>query len=301
MKGEHSAKINDGDPMTITCKGIKLFDGEVTGLEPVYDHNLPSRITIRALNKMHRLTRGRKSRTFEQQTDQQIVQTLAGEAGLSAECDSDPTIVYDHVYQHNQTNLEVIRQRAARINFEIRVVGSTLYFKKRGQDDGAASLEWGGGKPGSIERFRPRISGANQVGKVICRGWNPITKKEIIGTATSGPEYGGTLGAGLMGNVVSYQTDRPIFTKDEADAAAKGMLREHQMRYITGEALTLGNPSLKARMRVTIDVNDPKFNGDYYVFTARHRYIHSVGGADGVAHREAGYRTMLRVHKDAEK
>jgi hypothetical protein len=80
-----------------------------------------------------------------------------------------------------------------------------------------------------------------------------------------------------------------------------GMLREHQMRYITGEALTLGNPKLKARMKVNIDVNDPKFNGPYYVFTARHRYIHSVGGADGVAHREAGYRTVLRVHKDAER
>src|SRR5262249_23299490 len=121
------------------------------------------------------------------------------------------------------------------------------------------------------------------------------------GGKAASPEFGGKLGSDYAVDAVeTVQTDVPVFLQEEADAIAEAILRERQMQYITGEVLTGGNPELKARQKVNIKVNDPKFDGPYYVVRARHRYVHDVAGLGGVAHREAGYRTLLRVKKDAE-
>ena len=56
--------------------------GEVVGLEPTTRAARRSRITIRAMNKLHRLLRKRKSITFTDKTDQQIL--LAGRRGCRA-------------------------------------------------------------------------------------------------------------------------------------------------------------------------------------------------------------------------
>src|SRR5204863_7769278 len=81
---------------------------------------------------------------------------------------------------------------------------------------------------------------------------------------------------------------------------AKAMLKEKQMQFITGEALTAGIPELKAGHTVEIKVNDPRFDGKYYVDSVRHRFVHSVAGIGGVAHREAGFRTYMHVMRDSQ-
>src|SRR5437868_4982921 len=65
VRGHQSANATVGDPLEVAAGTTTIFKGEVTGLEPVYDMSSPSRCTVRALNRMHRLARGRKSRTFE--------------------------------------------------------------------------------------------------------------------------------------------------------------------------------------------------------------------------------------------
>ena len=295
IKGERSQQTKEGTAFTVTADGKKLFEGEVTGIEPVFDHNMPTRVAVRGLNKMHKLTRGRKSRTFEKMTDQDIVKKVASESGLSAQCDGDPAIKHDHVYQHNQTDLEFILQRAKRIDFEVRVEGSKLLFQKRKTDGSGTKLVWGDGD-GELERFRPRISGANQVKKVVVHGWDPKKKEKIVGEASMSVELGGQQ---PKAEAETVETERPVYSKEEADALAKSILKDRQMNYVTGEALTLGNPALKAGTTVDIDVHDPKFDGKYYIKSCVHRYIHSVAGVDGVAHREAGYRTLLKLRRDS--
>src|SRR5262249_1909505 len=151
--------------LEVTAGGTAIFKGEITGLEPTYDHDLPSRVTVRALNRMHRLARGRKSRTFEGMTDQDIVTKICQEAGLSASCDAQTKIKHDHVYQGNQTDLEFIRQRAARLDYEVLVDDKQLFFRKRQTDkDSGLKLSFGG-TDSTLVRFKPRLSTANQVAK----------------------------------------------------------------------------------------------------------------------------------------
>src|SRR4051794_5977989 len=81
-----------------------IYKGEIVGLEPVYRGGEPQRISIRAMNKMHRLLRKRVSRTFTDKTDQQILTQVAQDAGLTLDWKHEKSITYKHVYQHNQSN-----------------------------------------------------------------------------------------------------------------------------------------------------------------------------------------------------
>jgi hypothetical protein len=69
-----------------------FFKGEIVGIEPVFKARGDSRVVIRAFNKMHRMLRGTKSKTFQNQSDQDIVSSIVGAHGLSAQCGSDPKI-----------------------------------------------------------------------------------------------------------------------------------------------------------------------------------------------------------------
>ena len=150
-----------------------VFKGEVVGVEPIYDSRAPARVHIRGLNRLHRLARGRKSQTFEKMTDQDIVTRICQKAGLKAVCYGDPAIKHDHVYQHNLTDLEFIRMRAARLDFEVGGRPDPLFPQARRQ--GFRRQARSGRDGSALERFSPRMSSAQQVEvKVIVRGWDPV-------------------------------------------------------------------------------------------------------------------------------
>src|SRR5512143_2038131 len=50
-----------------------VFKGEIAGLEPTYEAGGETHCLVRAFSKLHRLSRGKKSKTFEKQTDADIV------------------------------------------------------------------------------------------------------------------------------------------------------------------------------------------------------------------------------------
>src|SRR5207245_9175661 len=101
--------------------GAAVFKGEVVGIEPVFDAGGESRVVVHAFNRLHRLTHGRKTRTFERQTDAEIVATIAGEHRLIPAPSPDLHERYAAVFQHDQTDLEFLLQRAARTDCEIFV------------------------------------------------------------------------------------------------------------------------------------------------------------------------------------
>src|SRR5438128_4300642 len=57
IKGERTGKTNPLDPLVIQSDEGPLFQGEVVGMEPTYDHTQPARVQVRGLNKMHKLAR----------------------------------------------------------------------------------------------------------------------------------------------------------------------------------------------------------------------------------------------------
>ncbi len=306
---KYTVDLNLGDSIEVSIAETgggttkTIFKGEIVGLEPCYESGGETHVLVRAVNRMHRLSRGKNSKTFEKKTDADIVRAIASTYGLSPQISGDVNIQYDHVYQHHQTDLEFLLTRARRINYELFVDDTTLTFRKRDVSVGAAmTLKLGAqndseGKP--LQKLQLRLSSANQVTAVKVRAWDPTTNKEIIGNASS---LAKTLGSksGADASKASFQGgshkatyDVPVSSQEEADAIAKSLLEDHALDYITGEATCKGNPDMKAGIMVAVTGTDTRFDGSYYVKGAVHKYTHKSGGT-------GGYTTVLKVSRNAE-
>ena len=304
-------KVSIGDKLEITAgeSKVSVFKGEVSGIEPVYKANGENVIIVRAFNRLHRLLRGTKSRTFLNQSDQDIVTQVAGDHNLIPKCGDKTKIPHEHVYQHNQTDLEFLRTRAARIGYEVWVDGDDLYFDAPDNaKDSGIKLRYGDAKTSVekdqvfLKRFSPRMSSAAVVDEVTVRGWDPLKKQEIVAVAKPRASKLGTTNASdakkNFGNVSTFEVDHPIFSPEEAQAIADAKLAESMMGYLTGDGDCRGTPEIRPGVVITITVNpdqpEDRFNGKYMVAGASHRYSHAKFGDTG------GYVTSFRVNRDAE-
>lgn len=296
------AKLGDSVDVKIGQAGAAgeyIFRGEVVGIEPVFEATGQTRVVIRAFNRLHRLTRGRKSRTYEKMSDGDIVKKIAGEYSLSAKCDSKVNIKHDHIYQHNQSDLEFVLQLAARIDYEVMVENTDLIFRPRDvSKDSGITLEWS--NPDSdyvIESFCPRLSSAGQVQEVNVRGWDPVKKEAVVGKATApasklGSSDGPSAAQTPFSKRFYYDVDIPIATVEEANAIAKAKLEEISLNYITGDGVCFGDPMIKSGTVVTLKCKDKRFDGKYYLLGVSQRFTR--GGSD-----KGGYRTCIRVRRNA--
>ena len=191
-----------------------LIEGEVTSIEAVCA-DLQVQTVVRGYDKAHRLQRTRKTRTFLNQTDGDIVRKIAADAGLQTDAVDDPGIAHAHVAQVNQTDWDFLAQRAAELAYEVGMVGGKLYFRKAsGPDSGglgglasaaAGALGAGGGltfKDNLIE-FHPRLSAGNLTPDVEVRIWDPDQAKVVVGssgTSTRTAALGGTDPSALAGS-----------------------------------------------------------------------------------------------------
>ena len=286
--------------------GTSIYTGEVVGLEPSIKGGDKSTISIRAYNKLHRLLRIRKSTTFADMTDEQILQQVVGDAGLALEWQHETSITYKHVYQHNQTNLEFLRTRAARMGCHVWCVGSTVFCKQIDLQQAPSvevKMQEATGDGGlQLRSFTPRMNGAQVAKKMTVKGWNPETKSLITGEYEAQASRLGSQSAyeacGDHGKEEGFTVDQPIWGQDEAIALAKAKLIDQNLTFITGDAECIGDPKFEIGKVIKLTVNtenaNDTFNGRYYVMGLTMRY--TPGGKD----KGGGFVTNLRLARDAQ-
>ncbi|MBN1318102.1 MAG: VgrG-related protein [Anaerolineales bacterium] len=270
----------------------KIFDGEITALEPELNPATPI-LQIRAYDRGHRLHRGRRQSTFVNSTDSDIAQQVAGNAGLQTDAGSTSE-VFDHVWQNNQTDWELLQERAHRIGYSCYVEESKLCFKER-EPQGEVALEWGM----TLTRFRPRLSTSGQVEKVVVKGWDPSKKESISEEVTNGrrqPEIGesrpgGQVAQSAFGSAGEMViVDRPIHSVNEAKSMAQSIADELSGNFVRADGEALGNPNIKAGCNVNVSAVGDRFSGKYYVTRATHTY--TPGGRYTVNFNVTGQRSL---------
>jgi phage protein D len=278
-----------GEPATV-------FTGEIVGIEPIFDTRSRCRVVLRAFNKLHLLARGKKSLAYINVTDKDIVDKICQAHSLTPDYGTaPPTVHYEHVYQHNQTDLELLRLRAARIGYELSVVDTKLCFRKR--DDADSGIKLDVGAADGLEGFFPRLSTTGQVAEVRVRAYDAHQKQEIVASARPpgrsklGEKLGTTIATRKGAGVTVFECDAPVETREQAEALAASLLRERMMSFVTGRAWLRGNPAIRVGIVVTICAHDRKFDGKYYVVAVKHRYVHE--GARN------GFTTEFQFRRDA--
>jgi phage protein D len=252
-----------------------VIKGEITAIEPHYSDDYVATLTVRGYDRSHRLNRGKKTSAFIQMKDSDIVSKIAREASLTPSVDATTT-VHPQVIQDARTDLAFLHERAHRNGFEFFVDDKTLYFRKPKGTRGTVSLAWGQ----ELRSFSPRLSVAGQVNEVVVKGWDPVTKQAVMGTATASAIVT-KLGVGKSGGQLAQQAfstaqhivvHRGVRTQGEAEVVAQSILDDINAGAVEAEGLAFGNPGIVAGKKVTLSKLGTRFSGTYLVTSARHVY-----------------------------
>ena len=259
------SKEGDGEALT-------LIKGEITSLEPRFEPGKTGELVVRGYHKSHRLLRDIKSRTFVNQKDSQIAETMAGEAGLSAQVDATTT-TYKYLAQHNQSNLAFLMQRAWRIGYECFVDEGKLYFRKPPTSGPVVTLKYGE----DLLSFHPRMTLAEQVGTVEVHGWDPDKQQAIVGVANNGALYprigeskDGKAWSNNFGAAKYVVVDQPVVDQAEANKIAEARFNEISGGFVEAEGVAFRRPDIKAGTYAKLENVGTRFSGDYLVTSAQH-------------------------------
>jgi len=250
-----------------------ILEGEITAIETEFTSKSQAPMIIRGYDVSHRLHRGRYNRSFQNITDSDLVKQITSEVGISPGTITPTTIVHDYVFQENQTNMEFLRERAARMGFELYVQDGKLNFRQPTQDQ-SLSLTW----LEDIHNFHVRVTSAEQVASVEVRGWDYTTKQPIVSTAnteqiitTTDNDKGSKSSTKFNSQPKMIVVDQPVFTTNEAETIAQSLCNELGGEFVYADAKSEGNPAIRTGRVVALkDLGN--YSGSYYVTETRHLF-----------------------------
>src|SRR6202035_3676741 len=198
--------VNIGSTVTIKMTppggtAVTLIKGEVTGFEAEYDAT-QLRTILRGYDLSHRLHRGRNTQTYKNVTDSDIARQVAGNASLPIGTIDSTSVTYDHVSQPNQFDWAFLKSRAREIGYEMGMDSDgKFYFRQPIQASSAPQTGDYQSHTDTLQlvfgddliEFRPRVTSAEQVSTVKVRGWDPVQKQAVIGSASAA-----TVAAGIQ-------------------------------------------------------------------------------------------------------
>lgn len=282
--------LDFGKDFQIKIERDEIFNGKITALEANFPEAQSPEITVLAEDTLQNLRMTRRTRTFEDVSDSDIFNKIAGEHSLTASIDvSSPT--YKVVAQVNQSDLAFLRERARAIDAEIWIKDKTLNVKtrsKRGQDK--LSLKYGA----QMREFCVIADLANQRTSVVAAGWDVSAKEAVKHEAQASiisSELGGdTSGISILKQAFGERKESIVhavpLNSQEAQYAAESFLKTTARQFVVGRGIAEPDAKLRVGAFVELDGLGKLFNGKYYVAEIAH-----------IFDNEKGFRTEFRAER----
>jgi phage protein D len=262
-------------------QAVQVFKGRITAIEADYPQEGGSQVLVLAEDKLQALRMTRRTRSFEDVSDEDVIEQIANEHSLTPQLDlNGPT--YKALTQVNQSDLAFMRERARSINAELWVQDTTLYAKSRtNRNAGTIDLSYGA----NLLSFTVLADLAHQCTELGVAGWDVENKDGIEETADdnaiSAELNGDTSGSSILQQAFASRKERIVhtvpFTVEEARAVAQARYRERARRFVTGTGLADGNTGIRVGAVVNLTRLGSLFNGKYYVVRVRHSYDRTYG------------------------
>lgn len=290
--------LDFGKEITVTLGAgdgeAEVFKGRISAIEGQFMTGEPPQIVVLAEDAAQALRQTRRTRTFEDVSDQQVFEQIANDHSLQPDIDLN-TPTYAVIAQLNQSDLAFLRERARRMAAEIWIEGNTLYVKRRSnrqQNSDQLTLALNRG----LLEFSVIADTANQYTKVVVSGWDVQNKERIDYEATdsvlSSELAGATSAASIVKDAFGDRTDRiaqqmPL-TSDETQAIAEASFRAQARRFVVGTGKARGDARIRVGRAISLQGLGSLFNGTYYVCEVQHCFSRHPGG---------GYSTEFVVER----
>lgn len=272
------------------ARGV-VFDGRITGIEAHYPADRPPELTVLAEDRFQDLRMTRRTRTFEDVTDRDVVERIANAHSLRTDLDLEgPT--YRVLAQLNQSDLAFIRDRARSVDATVKVEGDTLVAKKQGGGNGGDEITLTY-LEGLIE-FSVLADLARQRTALTVAGWDVSAKEEVAHEATvsaiQSELNGFDSGADLLEQAFGTRVERIVHAapgnQEQARYLAESEFRRVSRTFVQGAGTAEGDARIKVGARVTLRGLGDLFEGRYSVTAVEHTF-------DLVS----GFRTRFHVER----
>ncbi|MDQ1639066.1 MAG: uncharacterized protein QOF62_2405 [Pyrinomonadaceae bacterium] len=267
-----------------------IFEGKIMGLEASFPTGRSPEIRVLAEDRFQDLRMTRRTRTFSDVTDADVISQVANDHGLSPSVSvNGPT--YKVLAQVNQSDLAFIRERARTIDAEVWMSGSTLNAKSHSsRDAGTLQMTYGN----QLRGFTVLADLAMQRTSVFVNGWDVSSKSGLQYEATdsviSSELSGDTSGVSILQSAFGARKEALVHTvplnSDEAQYEAEAFFKMSARRFVVGHGVAETNATLRVGCKADLQGLGPLFNGKYYVSDVKHRF-------DGVK----GLRSEFRAER----
>ncbi len=285
-------RLRLGRPLAVTLgrpgRRREVFSGTVTAVEGRHGGDGVVEVVVLAEDALQRLRLRRRTRVFEDVTDADVAQRIAGEHGLTADVDGGATS-HPVLVQLGVTDLAFLRERAASFGADLWLDGSRLHLSAR---SGSAELTVTYGV--ELVDLTLRADLAGQSTTVGVAGWDVAAKDAVDETATGSDmeptDTGGTSGWTLLEEAFGERVETVMTTVPLTRAAARALARSafarQSRRFVTGSGTSDGDPRIRVGSRLRLARIGRIFEGDYAVTRTCHHY-------DG----QRGYLTTFDVER----
>ncbi len=268
----------------------RIFDGVVTAMRGEFPGDGTPRLGVLAEDRLQDLRMTRRTRTFEDLTDADIINRIASDHGLRSDVTVDGPS-HRIVAQLNQSDLAFVRRRAMLLNAEIWLDGTTLSVGPR-TDRATEPIVLSYGQ--NLRELTVTGDLVHQRTAVRVSGWDVSAKEAIVGeggaTALAAELGDRTSGPDVLEAAVGPRPEQLAHlapaTLEQATAYAEAEYARLARRFVTGDGIVDGDARIRVGATVELAGVGPLFDGPYAVVETRHLF--DVG---------LGYRTMLSIER----
>lgn len=274
--------IEFGKGFEVTLQDETIFNGRIMGIEASFPEGAPPEINVLAEDRFQDLRMTRRTRTFEDMSDSDVLTQIANDHGLSPGISiSGP--VYKVLAQVNQSDLAFMRERARAVGAELWIEGTTLYAKSR-TDRAGETIDLSHGA--ELREFSVLADLASQRTAVTVSGWDVSAKDALSYEATdsviSNELNGGTSGVSILSSALGDRKEMlahtvPL-TSAEAQVYAETFFKMTCRHFVVGRGVAESDSRLRVGAFVNLQRLGPMFSGKYYLSEVRHLF----DGANGI-------------------
>lgn len=274
------ALLDFGKSFEVRVGSTSVFKGKITALQADYPNGSPPQIRILVEDGLQDLRMTRRTRSFNDVSDAQVIQQIAQDHSLTPNIDMRGS-THKLLAQVNQSDLAFVRDRARAVGAEIWMDGQTLHAATRAQR-GAAEIELTQGA--GLREFTVLADLSHQATDVSVSGWD-VSAKQAIDEHATADVLGAELGQDESGAAIlqaafgvrkqSYVHTAPASSSEARDYAQARFL-DTARRFVVGTGVAEPQPDLRVGIKVRLSGLGALFSGKYYVtetkltFDARH-------------------------------
>lgn len=256
-----------------------IFVGKIAEVRHTFEHGR-STYAVVAYDPLHKLASSRATAVFEEVTDSEIVNQVLSNAGVEAGTVDSTSETIPYTLQRDESNHGFLRRIAARNGYHLLAQEGKIDFVKPQYSGSFTEVP-----KEELVMMDYRTSPVRLPPELTVRHWDPLTKAQVEGSASSGDID--LIGSGT--NAVSSDSgvwdsssptlvsDVMVSTQSGATAMARAELNRLSLGYLRGRAVMEGNGNLRINSLVKFVGHRSGFNASVYVLSSRHQIFVGSG------------------------